>query len=45
MSETVMNLQKAIVTALARAFLTRGSGLSSIEMQEQDGGLTEDRLL
>jgi hypothetical protein len=39
-----MNLQKAIVTALARAIPDAWERIVvNYEMQEEDGGLTEDR--
>jgi hypothetical protein len=45
MSQTVMNLQKAIVTALARGIPDAWERIVvNYEMQEEDGGLTEDRL-
>jgi Protein of unknown function, DUF600 len=45
MSETVMNLQKAIVTALARGIPDAWERIVvNYEMQEEDDGLTEDRL-
>lgn len=45
MSETVMNLQKAIVSALARSIPDAWERIVvNYEMQEEDGGLTEDRL-
>jgi hypothetical protein len=45
MNETTMNLQKAIVTALARDIADGWERIVvNYEMQEEDGGLTEDRL-
>jgi hypothetical protein len=45
MNETTMNLQKAIVTALAREIPDAWERIVvNYEMQEEDGGLTEDRL-
>ena len=45
MNETTMNLQKAIVTALAHAIPGAWERIVvNYEMQEEHGGLTEDRL-
>jgi hypothetical protein len=44
MNETIMNLQKAIVAALARGIPDAWERIVvNYEMQEEDGGLTEDR--
>jgi Protein of unknown function, DUF600 len=45
MNETTMNLQRAIVTALARDLPDAWERIVvNYEIQEEDGGLTEDRL-